>query len=413
MDASQIVKAKSTSSTEAAIANDHILTEILRRLPIKSLFRSKLVSKHWFSLIADDPQLALRQNPDPSCVSGLFLYPSLVGYTVWNDFISLNEPGLDFLSLFNDKSPADDALEVGVGFIMIPNLSGLIIQSSCNGLLCCLGYNEIDRRGGYHVINPTTKQFTTLPDPHPHDGYDGLNLAFDPSRSPFYKVVNVWNADDVPWTDPDDFYSVYRIEVYSSDARSWRASSEPFIVDVRNIGFRDGIYWNGALHWFSKRGDGYYFDLEQERLWRMPALPVREGMTWYDRSLLHPLVARGHFHALEIYGPAGSQLDVYEMEDDYSGWFVKYHINLDPVAAAFPRMGQMLASRRQDEAYCVLSLVREEKDEESFLVLHVPGEIIRFNLVDQSFSIIHDLGVNETSLRYYGACHYIESYANV
>ncbi|XP_052205216.1 F-box protein At5g07610-like [Diospyros lotus] len=406
MDTNQIVMANDTSSAaaEKVVANDHLLSEILRRLPIRSLFRFKSVCRHWFSLIADDPQLGLRKNPDPSSVSGLFLYPSFIGFRFWNKYTEMDNPGLDFLPFYSEKVPPDPTF--------IPNLSGLIILSPCHELLCCLGYNEIDQKGGYHIVNPTTKQFITLPDPH-LDGFDGLNLAFDPSRSPFYKVVNIWHTFETLLVNPNVSQTKFQIEVYSSETRSWRSTGEPFTVHVGYINFSGGIFWNGALHWFPDVGDGFYFHVEQERLGRVPEVPEREGMAWYDRSVMSPVVARDHFHVIEIYGSTGSQIDVYEMEKDYSGWFVKYKVDLDSVVAAFPQMGPILSAGRQHEAYSVLSLVGDENDEEWFLVLHVPGKIIRYNLVNKSFGIIQDVGMNETSLRYFSAIHYIESYANV
>ncbi|KAF5959111.1 hypothetical protein HYC85_000320 [Camellia sinensis] len=70
-------------------------------------------------------------------------------------------------------------------------------------------------------------------------------------------------------------------------------------------------------------------------------------------------------------------------------------------------------------SFSILSLVREEKDDEdSFMVLHVLGKILRYNLGDKSYEKICDVGdehcdgkgMIEYSLMYFWfhAFHYIE-----
>ncbi|KAF5952367.1 hypothetical protein HYC85_010311 [Camellia sinensis] len=63
------------------------------------------------------------------------------------------------------------------------------------------------------------------------------------------------------------------------------------------------------------------------------------------------------------------------------------------VGVAFPQMMQRLSWDPMYYSFAILSLVREEKDDEdSFMVLHVPGKILRYNLGDKSFEKICDAG---------------------
>ncbi|KAK1381502.1 hypothetical protein POM88_028246 [Heracleum sosnowskyi] len=80
----------------------------------------------------------------------------------------------------------------------------------------------------------------------------------------------------------------------------------------------------------------FYFDLDQERLETMPSPPIglRFGPTG---RTLHIGESRNHVHVTEIYASHNS-LTVYEMKSDYSGWFLKYDIDLSPVAQVFPQM---------------------------------------------------------------------------
>lgn len=102
------------------------------------------------------------------------------------------------------------------------------------------------------------------------------------------------------------------------------------------------------------------------------------------------------------------RVDVYEMERDYSGWFVK--LSADLYALEIPR----------DPLYClfgILCVVRMERDEESFLVLHVPDKILCYSFGDGTLEKICDVVVPQwsRSLRYswFRSYQYIESLAGV
>ena len=103
-------------------------------------------------------------------------------------------------------------------------------------------------------------------------------------------------------------------------------------------------------------------------------LPVPEG-NWYKREFRHYGVSRSHLHLVEIYGPV-SCFNVYKMERDYSGWFVKYRVDLDGVRIAFPEIVERRFGDEENYSFAILSLVRLEKYDELFLVLHTPGKIV-------------------------------------
>ncbi|KAA8533900.1 hypothetical protein F0562_031417 [Nyssa sinensis] len=339
---------ESTPPADKVAANDYLLTEILLRLPIKSLLRFKSVSKHCLSLIAN-PYFSRRRQPSPYTPSGLLLHPFS------SHCIS---PQLDFIPLHDDDNPSDSHLSTVTSF---PGLPAVKILNSCNGLLCCSNFYRIGSPLNYYIYNPTTKQYTTLPQPvvDVQKHVDSLNLAFDPSTSPFYKVVCVWST-------LVQRRSYFQIEIYSSETRHWRKSGELFTA--RNMDFQDGVYWNGAINWVSFWGDSLYFNVDEERLGTLPMLPVRDGR--YNRP-------RGK-NTLE--------------------WFVKYRIDLDGVANANPEMigNQLYPAYFNDYAFVILSLVRGQKDEESFLVLHIPGKVIRYNFGDKSFKKLCDVALRRS-----------------
>ncbi|KAF5948136.1 hypothetical protein HYC85_014093 [Camellia sinensis] len=68
------------------------------------------------------------------------------------------------------------------------------------------------------------------------------------------------------------------------------------------------------------------------------------------------------------------------MERDYSGWFVKYHIDLGDISNAFPQIVLMYRDPSDLNYYrfAILGLIREEDDDDnSFLVLSLPSNAIR------------------------------------
>ena len=92
---------------------------------------------------------------------------------------------------------------------------------------------------------------------------------------------------------------------------------------------------------------------------------------------------------------------------------VKYRVDLLAVAAAFPGWSRY--------GFSILSIVREEEDEDSYLVVHIPNKAIRYNFKDKSFEKVHEfapVGIEnevESTLecRWSHAFQYTESLAYV
>ncbi|KAL7229415.1 hypothetical protein ACSBR2_008009 [Camellia fascicularis] len=318
-------------------------------------------------------------------------------------------PELNFIPLQNIENPSDDVDDAYLApLTTIPSLSAIPT------LKATINFASISS------IPPPSNSSLFLP--QPHDGHKGLNLVFDPSRSPHYKVVCVWRVDCVDLVlsvESDQNKLYYQIEIYSSETGSWRACAEPFTAN-RNSQFRSGVYWNGAINWFNTLGDSLYFNMEDERVRTVPMPPIPHG-DWKRRPFRYYGESNDRLHFVEIYGPR-IQFDVYEIERDYSGCFVKYHVNLGSVGAAFPQMMQRLSLDAMYYSFAILSLVQEKKDDEDwFMVLHIPGKILRYNLGDKSFEKICDVGAEhcdgngmiEDSFMYFWfhSFQYIESVA--
>ncbi|KAF3617927.1 hypothetical protein FXO38_33702, partial [Capsicum annuum] len=76
------------------------------------------------------------------------------------------------------------------------------------------------------------------------------------------------------------------------------------------------------------------------------------------------------------------------MNRDGTGWFLKYEVNVEDVVLAFSCMIRRYLETTDFHYYAmdVLNVVRGEKEEDTFLILHIPEKaLLRYNLVDKSF----------------------------
>ncbi|XWS47701.1 hypothetical protein CRYUN_Cryun13aG0006700 [Craigia yunnanensis] len=315
----------SSSSADMIATNDDILTLILLYLPLKSLLKFEPVSKHWLSLITD-PRFSPKHNS--RTISGFFVL-RLLGQTKAEYY-------------FIDLSPNPSRAPFRT-LTFVDDPSGIRILQSCNGLMLCCSFRANHPETNCYIYNPITKQCTDC----------DANL-------------------------PDH----YQIEIYSSRTGHWRPSGCTFAAP-NNVQLKNGVFWNGAINWLSDWGGTLCFDVEEERIRDMPMPSVNGDVRLYR----YFGESGGHLHLIEIYGSDNLLFDVYEMERDYSGWLVKYQVDLNPIAAAFPKMarGYVDPIDLHSYAFSILYVVHEETDEDSFLVLHLPNKAVRYNFMDSSF----------------------------
>ncbi|WOG83601.1 hypothetical protein DCAR_0102778 [Daucus carota subsp. sativus] len=366
---------KSFRSHEAVLNNEDLLTLILFRVPWTQLKVLKCVSRQWHSLITT--------SLPPLRASGLFCKGHLGFDKLY--FVPLDDP--NFASPLRARTFNLDHEKI-------------LFLHSCNGLLLCSAgfpdsYNP--RNCNWYVYNPSTNQLAALPK-HPDNVYfmDHIGLAFEPSKSPHYKVIAFI------MTTRGNLFGDFHI--YSSETGTWRVSVQSF--STRGMHFKHGVYWNGSIHWLSRLesplhsksslSECLYFNVDQGRLGTFPRPPIHlrsrtERTVYFGES-------EDHLHVTEV-RVGDTSLSVYEMKSDYSEWFVKYQIDLDPIFKVFPqRRARSFYKATSDDKiayeFNVLSLIRRENfREDSFLVLEIHGQVIRYNLINRSFKLVRDLGV--------------------
>ncbi|KAL4561415.1 hypothetical protein LXL04_033581 [Taraxacum kok-saghyz] len=169
--------AQSSSPANTVAYVDDLLTEILLRLPVRSLLRCKSVSKHWYFLITIPNFKLLRsRNRDP---------PS--GMVVSNQ---TNKPYVYDYELFSfDINNPVKALSQPRTLIQM--LRELMVCSSHSSDV--IEEDMFVPPNQYYVYNSTINQFVTLPRTENYDnlGRSRMTIAFYPSKSSHYRIIYV------------------------------------------------------------------------------------------------------------------------------------------------------------------------------------------------------------------------------
>ena len=286
----------------------------------------------------------------------------------------------------------------------------MTINQSCNGLLLCWASYD-----GY-VYNPTTKQYKKLPRLQSRRSFaiHDMVLAFDPLISPHFKVVCVW---------ANHIKNAYRIEIYSSQGGAWKRSARPFNFSLRytfaNI---PGVYWNGAVHWVNVWEHSFYFKIEEEQLCTMPMLrpPLEHRLDCIHLPKYRYFgESRDHLYLVDyMFEPDETHLNIFEMKRDYSKWDFKFRVDLAQIANVFPEMILRSSMNRpqldlRDYNFSVLCFVRGEREEDSFLVLNIPGKVLRYNFGNKTFYKLCDIDSSLKLLHLYDVYRYIKTLACV
>ncbi|KAL8135075.1 hypothetical protein AgCh_009916 [Apium graveolens] len=290
------------------IGND-ITFNVISRLPTKTLFGMKCVSKEWQHLMLDRSFIKSQlKSKEPT--SGFFFQEK---------FQWCKE---DIKSVNYIQAEADVTKVHSTVLDFLPET--VVVQSSVHGLICCRScfpsQNPI-----IYVCNPVNKEWVSLPYPE-YDIQDSLALGFDPFVDPIdvstnYKVIRVYEVD----ADMDNMDDImYSFDVYSSQTRAWRKAVE--ICQCSSHLYKNkGLFIKGIFYWLTHRGKILMFDVKNE-LALLIAVPLPLAQF---NSIPEMCIGEcdGKLHYVLI-SEDGFQLWV--LEEQYtSQWDLKCFINLD------------------------------------------------------------------------------------
>ncbi|XP_073290577.1 F-box protein At5g07610-like [Primulina huaijiensis] len=227
----------------------------------------------------------------------------------------------------------------------------------------------------YYVCNPTSKNIRKLIFKNKKkEMLSGLCLAFDPLKSPNYRVVCV--------KDKEDSLMEYIIKVYDSKDHAWSSLGLPF-SDLPNTQFCNGIYLNNGIYWIKPRARSRFLDLGKGFVADLPTIifPRRKMGESHKNYVLE---SNGHIHCVSLYLQVKTKsVLVFELAEDNSCWVQTFRADLSPISTVFPEMN--------GAEFNVLGIVRGEKEEDSVVLLQFHHKIVFYRLSDGEFGLIFDL----------------------
>ncbi|CAA0828266.1 F-box/kelch-repeat protein [Striga hermonthica] len=242
-------------ATAAAILPEEIITEILLRLPVKSLLRFKCVSKPWLLLISSPKFAKTHLKTSTAQISGVSPCENLIfGRRTDSDDILytypinsaidgsvLYDPLTGCLYSVNDNR---DPIPFDVAPLNCPSIAPgveLRLIGSCNGLVCISLSTPTDC--SICIMNPATRKLKILPE---SDASAIYFMYFNNLYSFGYDEVH----DDCKVIEIHSFairsdkHETHAM-IYISRANSWK----PLIWPGGGTGFRSGKFLNGSIHW--------------------------------------------------------------------------------------------------------------------------------------------------------------------
>ncbi|GJU39338.1 hypothetical protein Tco_1192295 [Tanacetum coccineum] len=226
-------------------------------------------------------------------------------------------------------------------------------------------------------------------------GCAGLRLAFDPTKSPDYKVVRAGrNSCEIV------------IQIYSSESGNWTLCRERFTYFFF-VHFDSAIYWNDALHWLeteNRQLTHYKLNIEDHEHPIITTIQIPQDHEQPIITTMLPMIISiriPHMLHLEwkLFESIGclvlvrrdcigsSRFTIYEMRKGCSVWSSKYIVNTDDFINPLPE-GWSIRS-------IVWSIVLGEREEDSFLIINLSAKVVQYNLISKTLREIYDMGSNE------------------
>jgi F-box interacting protein len=333
---------------------DDLLVDILSRLPVKSVRRSKCVSQRWRRLIAHREY----RKKLPQTLAGFFTRHIGLGVRPRLDSILgggqehlVSDPSFSFLPGYTDIWPVD----------------------CCNGLLLCECSKDPppSNKVNYVVCNPATEKWLILPDSGRRGEVFARRLCFDPAVSPGFHVVSILEGADEYVAD---------VEIYSSEAGEWSHREHGWAQDT--MLYDRSVFLNGMLHFISTN-------------WTIAAVD-REGKTWKTIPLLETMKfeansesndasihrSQGRLHYLNVRDRDPSTLSVWFLDNYSSGeWMFRYNIS---TAKLFQHKGLRIA-----RDYTLIAIHPECNL--IFLILNGGNLLLSYDMDRGKVRVIHNL----------------------
>ncbi|KAE8733139.1 F-box protein [Hibiscus syriacus] len=269
---------------------DEVILQILARLPVKSLFKTKTVCKLWYRLVSDKYFVKLYH--EVSSRNPMVL--------IETSFSMESKSSLICVDNFRGVS------EVSLGFLK----DRVKIRASCNGLLCC---SSIPDKGVYYVCNPMTRVSKLLPRSrerpvtrfYPDGEATLVGLACDVSRNKFNVVLAGYHRTFGHRTD-----GTFICLIFDSDSNKWRKFVSHREDHFTHMNKNQVVFVNGALHWLTSTFS-YILTLNLDYdVWRKISLP--DEVSYGTGNRVYLLDSSGRLSLIQI---SDAWMKIWVMED--------------------------------------------------------------------------------------------------
>ncbi|KAK3031222.1 hypothetical protein RJ639_036877 [Escallonia herrerae] len=240
-----------------------LVTDILSRLPVKTLVQSTCVNKSWYALITDPSFISThiaRSISDAHKNSNHYLLISPISLSPQNP-----------CSIISEKTCAE-ASKIEIPFRT--RSQTVLIAGSCNGLLCLTDECPFHFGTDVYLWNPTLKKHKLLgPSCFPNQLHDRIRMGTAPVLGfGFHEPSNDYRVVRVVYCWDEDYNYLGRVapkvEVYSLRKDSWRVVKNAVVPKVGN--HRLWVCVKGSIYWMkTEKKRGPYesivsFDLSNE-----------------------------------------------------------------------------------------------------------------------------------------------------
>ncbi|OEL14725.1 hypothetical protein BAE44_0024255 [Dichanthelium oligosanthes] len=248
-------KRRRSTASGTAIPEDILVTEVLARLPVRSLLRFRSVCRSWRAAI-DDPSFVRRHlqlsRGRTSSVLDVPCEPRLEDY--WGEARSKE---LEFRRIRHgvrrQGETAAVTAELMHAMVWPANrVTAVMDPVHCDGMVLVPTAS-----GELFVCNPATREFVALPPGSP-GVQEAVAFGFDPCSNA-YKVARIFvrqtEFDEPDESDSDDEgggrWEIDGIgnEVFTLGAGSWEPTDDPpyYVAPIRPICTRGAFYWTAVV----------------------------------------------------------------------------------------------------------------------------------------------------------------------
>ncbi|KAK9075229.1 hypothetical protein SSX86_003550 [Deinandra increscens subsp. villosa] len=330
IDNTEALTTESTQSGAIIGSNDDLLTEILLRLPAAHVLRFKSVSKHWQSFLSHRR------------------------FTLPYDNVPVS-PGLFVRNLY---IPFDVETRIPPPFRSLNFYAIIVVSKLCNLVTVYYFVVVIE---GENVDADITCLIPPLGNLRSSHRSSNVRMLITRSFSWVWHFIK---------------QNVFVTKLY---------------VFKKQVVTR--IYFTSKSTRLKPESGGFYKNLTLEKA-HMMLLPERASSARRARRPLYFGESRGHLHLVKVaHHESPLHLNVYEMLADYSGWLMKYCVELDQLPTAYPDMVYSIRdlSNYLLEIFDVLRGGGGKEEEITFMVARIPRKIMRYNVVTKSLEKIMDM----------------------